>query len=133
MPISSNRPSLFRDDEYAHEYYERNVDRSNNNEVKIRLVHATATYNAAHNIYIDYAAVSSLQVESAEEIAAAVWADPNGLTVLSDLAFIKNIEAGRWVISAGQMIFYQDDNITEVARFNLTYDANMNPIERVRI
>jgi len=67
------------------------------------------------------------------KIGEGVWADPNGLSVMSDLSFIKGIEGGRWIISGGQMIFYTDDNITELARFDLTYDANQNPVERTRI
>jgi hypothetical protein len=42
-------------------------------------------------------------------------------TLLVDVEFIKQIEGGRWKIdeTANQMIFYEDDNATEVARFNL--------------
>jgi hypothetical protein len=70
---------------------------------------------------------------SRESIDTAVWTGANGLAVQSDLSFIQKIEGGRWVISGGQMIFYDDDNVTEVARFNLTYDANQNPTERTRV
>lgn len=44
------------------------------------------------------------------------------------LTFVANIEGGRWVIDevAQQMIFYEADNITEVARFNLL-DSNGLP------
>lgn len=67
-----------------------------------------------------------------EFVADAVWTDANGLSVLSDLAFIKSIEGGRWHIVGNEMIFYQDDNTTEIARFTLSYDINGNPDERVR-
>jgi hypothetical protein len=66
-------------------------------------------------------------------VGEGVWADSNGLTVLSQLAFINAIEGGKWEISGTQMIFYDDDNTTEIARFDLTYDANSNPIRRLRI
>lgn len=79
------------------------------------------------------ATVYSEDFLSPSNIGAAVWADDNGLDVLSSLAFLKNIEGGRWVISGSEMIFYSDDNTTEVARFNITYDGSQNPIERVRI
>jgi hypothetical protein len=118
--------------EFKHEYYERNIDRDNNNEVKIRLVHNVTTYSASHNLYIDSAILSCLEVVSAEEIASAVWNDANALAVLSDLAFIKSIEGGRWHIVGNEMIFYQDDNTTEIARFTLSYDVNGNPDQRVR-
>jgi hypothetical protein len=44
------------------------------------------------------------------------------------IAFISDIEGGRWKIENNQMIFYKDDNVTEVARFNL-YDAAGDPAE----
>lgn len=58
---------------------------------------------------------------------------------LSNLLFLKNIEGGRWKRTGTQMIFYAEDNITEVARFNLLCDAgspagvNDDPFERVRV
>jgi hypothetical protein len=39
---------------------------------------------------------------------------------------IYNIEYGRWRIVSNQMVFYKDDNVTEVARFNL-FDENGAP------
>ena len=47
-------------------------------------------------------------------IANEVWAHKSG-------EFIKNIEGGRWKVDTvlNQMIFYEPDNVTEVARFNL--------------
>lgn len=121
------------DDQFTHEYYERNVDRGNNNEVKIRLVHNVTTYNPTHDIYIDSAIISCIHVETSAVIADAVWAHVDALAIMSDLSFIKGIEGGRWRILNGQMIFYSDDNITELARFDLTYDGDMNPIERSRV
>ena len=42
--------------------------------------------------------------------------------------FIASIEGGRWKIVNNQMIFYDSDNETEIARFNL-YDKNGQPSE----
>jgi hypothetical protein len=52
----------------------------------------------------------------------------NGLleNIQVDLDFLKDIEGGRWHLVGDQMIFYKADNITEVARFDLT-DINSNP------
>jgi len=55
----------------------------------------------------------------------------------SSLAFVENIEGGRWHMSGTQMIFYENDNATEIARFDLK-DANgnatpSNPFERTRV
>ena len=44
----------------------------------------------------------------------------------ADVTFIKDIEGGRWRLVGTQMVFYKDDNVTEVARFNLT-DQNGIP------
>ena len=57
--------------------------------------------------------------------------------IKADTTFIKAIEGGRWKIISNQMIFYNSDNITEIARFNLL-DATAlptmtNPFERVRV
>lgn len=43
-----------------------------------------------------------------------------------DLEFVRHIEGGRWRIIGNQMIFYEDDNTTEVARFNL-FDQSGSP------
>ena len=49
--------------------------------------------------------------------------------VQTDIAFLKDIEGGRWKIEGNQMIFYKADNATEIARFNLK-DINSNPTDR---
>jgi len=64
------------DDTFSHEYFERHIARSNSNEVKIRLVHNVTTYNATHDIFLDYMDVSSIEVITAADIADAVWDEP---------------------------------------------------------
>jgi hypothetical protein len=61
-------------------------------------------------------------------ITDTVWADSNAVTLQDNVSLIKNIETGRWKLekATNQMIFYADDNSTEVARFNL-YDENGQP------
>jgi len=71
------------------------------------------------------------------DIGKAVWEHATATTILTKLDFIKGIEGGRWRIVANEMIFYAEDNITELARFGLK-DANgnatmINPMERVRL
>jgi hypothetical protein len=39
---------------------------------------------------------------------------------------LYDMQFGRWKIEANQMIFYKDDNTTEIARFDL-FDADGNP------
>ncbi len=67
------------------------------------------------------------------DIADAVWADSDGVLVSDYLNFIRDIEGGKWQLTTTQMIFYKDDNITEVARFNITKDIDGNPIMRERV
>jgi len=61
------------DEAYTHEYFERHIDRDNSSEIKIRLVHHVTSYNATHNLYLDYAEVSSINVITGADIADAVW------------------------------------------------------------
>jgi len=70
------------DEEYEHEYFERNIDRTNNNEVKFRLIHNVTTYSAAHHMYLDLAEVTSIEVITAADIATAVWAEDEAKRVL---------------------------------------------------
>lgn len=59
-----------------------------------------------------------------EELAAHQAADSTGAT----LDFLRGIEGGRWKLSNGQMIFYDDDNVTELARFDLK-DKDGEPVD----
>lgn len=49
-------------------------------------------------------------------------------SIAADLAFIRKIEAGRWKIVGNQMIFYDIDNVTPIATFNL-FDGVGSPTE----
>jgi hypothetical protein len=55
-------------------------------------------------------------------------------SITTDITFIKGIEGGKWELTPDgtQMIFYKADNVTEIARFNITRDANNNPTARTR-
>lgn len=68
--------------------------------------------------------------------------DLNGIAKLDDLynavtamderiQGIYDIQFGRWKIINNQMIFYKDDNTTEVVRFNLLDDAGNPSIDAV--
>jgi len=69
------------------------------------------------------------------------WGKSNEIDVydasMDDLAFIKEVESGRWQIINNQMIFYASDNTTELMRFNLV-DNNGDPtvdnvFDRIRV
>lgn len=81
--------------------------------------------------------VSAITGQDITDIGIEVWANTQGSTLINDVNFIKGIEGGRWEITANQMVFYAEDNTTEVARFDLN-DAAGNPTttepyERVRV
>jgi len=79
------------DSEYTHEYFERHIDRDNNNEVKIRFVHNVTTYIASHDMYLDYVAVTSIDVITAADIANAVWSEnPSGYSGTDNFGGIVN-------------------------------------------
>lgn len=70
-------------------------------------------------------------------VADAVWSTSTATNLLSDVEFIRDVEGGRWYINNNQLILFKEDNITEIARFNL-YDKDSNPadtnvFERVRV
>jgi hypothetical protein len=79
------------DAEYTHEYFERHIDRDNNNEVRIRFVHNITTYVASHDMYLDYVAVTSIDVITAEDIANAVWSEnPSGYSGTDNYGGVVN-------------------------------------------
>lgn len=39
---------------------------------------------------------------------------------------VRDFQEGRWRINGSQMVFYKEDNVTEIARFNL-FDGNGTP------
>jgi len=81
------------DAEYTHEYYERNIDRTNNNTVRIKFIHHPTTYNAAHYMYLDYVVVTSIDVITAKDIAEAVWSEKtSGYTDITRFGGLVAIE-----------------------------------------
>lgn len=68
------------------------------------------------------------------DIADRVWDELTSGHLTTDtfgmlMSFIYGIDGGRWKIDNNQMVFYEADNETEVARFNL-YDAAGQPAEK---
>jgi hypothetical protein len=58
-----------------------------------------------------------------DTIAEGVWVHASGAQLLTDTDLIKQIETGRWRIESNQMIFYEEDNISEIMRFDLFDEA----------
>lgn len=64
-----------------------------------------------------------------DEIIVEVNANETKIDAMTTiLDFLRNIEGGRWRITGNQMLFYEADNTTLVATFNL-FDSDGNPTE----
>jgi len=75
-----------------------------------------------------------LETDKIQDVVDAVDdANTAILGLASDLSFIKKVEGGKWAIVDDQMIFYDEDNTTEIMRFDITRDDKDNPIMRVRV
>jgi hypothetical protein len=71
---------------------------------------------------VDNSGTATMSIEdlvNPTNISNTVWSDARA-------QLLYDIEGGKWKIVANQMIFYKDDNTTEVARFNL-FDSDGNP------
>ena len=99
------------------------------------LLDAATRANISSGVYGNLTIQNSLI--SVNTITDGVWADSNAVQLLADTAFAKEIEGGKWEILSNQMIFYADDNTTEIARFNLFNaagdPAETNIVKRVRV
>lgn len=125
VSLVNNYTITFEDGQYAVNLIGANSnigDKVNVNQVSVRSSNSAGLVFAEGGAPID-----------AEAIAQAVWANDGALSVYSELAFVRGIEGGRWKISGSQMIFYAEDNITELVRFDLLFDSNGNPIERIPV
>lgn len=57
--------------------------------------------------------------------------DRRTIQMSGTIAQLYDIQFGRWKIVANQMVFYKDDNVTEVVRFNLFDDAGFPSMDAV--
>lgn len=87
------------------------------------------TFSGIGNVNIDDGVgsiISSRYLISNQSITDFVWDDPDAVNLIGNVDLITQIETGKWHVINNQMIFYEDDNTTEIMRFNL-FDANSNP------
>lgn len=68
------------------------------------------------------------QVSSQATVLGQVEVDNKLAAIKTDIELVRAVEAGRWKIASNQMIFYDENNVTEVMRFNL-FDKNGQPSE----
>jgi hypothetical protein len=98
-----------------------------------------ANSNVADKINVNKVSVRSANSAGLvnPDIGGAVWNSSIGIEVRNNLAFLKEMEGGRWKIASNQMIFYKEDNVTEIARFDLKDSSGNptmnNPMERTRV
>jgi hypothetical protein len=76
-------------------------------------------------------AVSGVEskVDDVQDTADAIQAKTDTIQ-WTDVEFIKAIEGGRWKLDGSQMVFYDDDNTTEIARFDLYRSDGVTPAIR---
>jgi len=91
------------------------------------LVAGTGHYGSSFDVRTDFSGsivwdVDGTSVYALEEIETAV-----------DLRFTRFMTTGRWIIdeNTNEMIFYKDDNTTEIARFDLKDSAGNGAVDAV--
>ncbi len=110
---------------FSHEYFERNIDRDNNNEIKFRIIHNVTTYNAGHELFIDFAEVTSIDITTAEDIATAVWSKTLSGGYTAEQYMYLNNEYLKRLLGLTHENIYID---------NASYDSDSNLVgARVRI
>ncbi len=89
--------------------------------------------------------VYGASVSIANDFQGSIFWDVNGTSIYAveeisaDTRLTRLVTSGRWQIDAGskQMIFYEEDNVTEVMRFNLkdrTGSASFSEVfDRVKV
>ena len=114
---------------YEHEYFERHIDRSNNNFVRIRLIHNETANNVNHDLFIDYMAITSIDVITAGEIAEAVWShNVSGHSSEDTFGGLVNLGLKRLLGLTHENVYidtpiYDGDNNLTSARVRIYSDA----------
>lgn len=126
----------FEDGQYAVSAVGANsniADVMNLNQVSLRTANSAGLIVYASGSGLTQAEHDKLMLAAEEDGGRLETVDDNVVSVLSDTDFIKEIEGGKWEIVGSQMVFYKSDNVTEIARFDLSYDVDGNPIMRARV
>lgn len=129
----------FEDGQYAVEAKGANsniADVMNINQVSLRTFNSAGLITVIQGSGLTQEEHNQLMAAAVEDGGRLETVDDNIVNVLSDTSFIKDIEGGKWQIVPGvtpQMVFYKADNITEIARFDIAYDVDGNPIMRERV
>jgi hypothetical protein len=88
--------------------------------------YATETVNNMQQFFQLTSSIAAVNqaVDMASDVIDTVLGDIK--TMLIDISVVRDFTAGRWRMQNNQMIFYKEDNVTEVARFELL-DAGGKP------
>lgn len=70
--------------------------------------------------------VTAVLAQSTSPSLVAEWSENEKNTLLNTIEMIKQINSGKWVLENNQLIFYENDNGTELMRFNL-FDQTGQP------
>lgn len=73
--------------------------------------------------------VAEIQVEEFT-VAEQIWQHEKAIELINNVAFIKAIESGAWKIINDKMFFFDNDNTTETAVFEL-FDKYDTPAEEL--
>jgi len=81
--------------------------------------YATETVNNMQQFFQLTSSIAAVN-QAVEMAADVIDTTLSGIqTMMLDISLIKDFTTGRWRMMDNQMIFYKDDNITEVGRFDL--------------
>ena len=108
--------------------------------IKDTCVSGTLLFAGVGRIYTDDSGANCTIVAddliNKQYTADSVWGHATAIALRDDVTFIRGIEGGRWQIINNQMVFYAEDNSTEIARFDLLDAAGQgteeNVLQRVR-
>jgi len=93
--------------------------------------YATETVNNLKQFFELTSSIAAVNqaVDMAAGVITSAYADLTQIKI--DVALIRDFTAGRWKMSNNQMVFYKEDNLTEIARFSLLDDGGNPSMESV--
>jgi hypothetical protein len=93
--------------------------------------YATETVNNLQQFFQLTASIAAVNqaVEAASDVIDATLGSIQ--TMMIDISVIRDFTAGRWKMQNNQMVFYKEDNVTEIARYQLLNDSGNPSMESV--
>lgn len=93
--------------------------------------YATESINNLQQFFQLTASIAAVNaaVEQASDVIDATLGGIQSMMI--DISVIRDFTAGRWKMQENQMIFYKEDNTTEIARYQLLNDAGKPSMDSV--